>query len=228
MTGRSMEIVLFVKETQWKGKEAGSGNRLFCCTVKADRNGFGIILDAELTKSVVEVNQKSDCLFWMNIETSREVINLASAYAPGGIRSGRKGGPCYSVFPKMNICGWEVTWTARWERTTSEQLNGETWILERNEGGEIIINFATTRGLTIMNTFFEECDSTKFTYTSGRRNTQVDYIWSWKTMCQLVTDCKVLPGDCLAQQHKPVVFIALMKNQVHPKVMWQRKPNGGG
>ena len=55
------------------------------------------------------------------------------------------------------------------------------------------------------NTYFEKRNQQKLTYSSGNRSTQIDYILCIKQQLKNVVDCKVLPGECVAKQHRPVV-----------------------
>ena len=75
----------------------------------------------------------------------------------------------------------------------------------RNNEGDRIVDFAAANQLAIANTFFKKRTSRRSTYTSGGRNTQVDYILCWGTDLQNVQDCKVLPKEAVAKQHKLMV-----------------------
>ena len=74
---------------------------------------------------------------------------------------------------------------------------------ERNEQGDMITSFAG--GLAIINTFFKKRTSQQVTFTSGGNNTQVDYMLCQRTELKQVVDCQVIPGECVAKQHKLVV-----------------------
>ncbi|KAI5091735.1 hypothetical protein C0J45_18941 [Silurus meridionalis] len=72
------------EETKWKGSKArniGGGFKLFYHGVDGKRNGVGVILKEEYSKSVVEVKKVSDRV--MNVKLEVEgMINVISAYAP--------------------------------------------------------------------------------------------------------------------------------------------------
>ena len=74
-------------------------------------------------------------------------------------------------------------------------------------------SFATAGGHAIINTFFKKRTSQQVTFTSGGNNTQVDYVLCRRTGLKQVADCKVIPGECVAKQHKPVVCKAKLKEQ---------------
>ena len=84
-------------------------------------------------------------------------------------------------------------------------IMGRHGIGERNEAGDQIISLAQDYNLVILNTYFQKDATKKVTYSSGGHNTQVDYILCRRSHLKTVVDCTVLPGECVAKQHKPVV-----------------------
>ena len=77
--------VLCVQETRWKGNKArdsGNGCKLYCYGEDGRRNGVGIILRKDLTKSVLEVRRVSDRAMGMKLEIGGMILNVLSAYAP--------------------------------------------------------------------------------------------------------------------------------------------------
>ena len=77
--------VLCVQETRWKGNKArdiGSGCKLYYYGEDGRRNGVGIILRKDLTKSVLEVRRVSDRAMGVKLEIGGMILNVLSAYAP--------------------------------------------------------------------------------------------------------------------------------------------------
>ncbi|KAI5085289.1 hypothetical protein C0J45_23172 [Silurus meridionalis] len=73
------------RETKWKGSKArniGGGFKLFYHGVDGKRNGVGVILKEEYSKSVVEVKRVSDRVMIVKVEVEGMMINVISAYAP--------------------------------------------------------------------------------------------------------------------------------------------------
>ncbi|KAI5100255.1 hypothetical protein C0J45_9241 [Silurus meridionalis] len=81
MTGKGRELadmmerrkvdILCVQETKWKGSKArniGGGFKLFSYGVDGKRNGVGVILKEEYSKSVVEVKRVSDRVMNIKLE----------------------------------------------------------------------------------------------------------------------------------------------------------------
>ncbi|KAI5108302.1 hypothetical protein C0J45_1896 [Silurus meridionalis] len=74
-----------VWETKWKGSKArniGGGFKLFYHGVDGKRNGVGVILKEEYSKSVVEVKRVSNRVMIVKVEVEGMMINVISAYAP--------------------------------------------------------------------------------------------------------------------------------------------------
>ena len=95
MTGRGHELVdlmerrkvkiMCLQETNWKGskaRELGIGFKLFYVGEDGKRNGFGIVLNDDLKKGVLEVRRPSDRITSLKVEMGQQVVNIMSAYAP--------------------------------------------------------------------------------------------------------------------------------------------------
>ncbi|XP_065675780.1 craniofacial development protein 2-like [Hydra vulgaris] len=95
MTGKGRELtdamerrkldILCVPETRWKGSKTrsiGGGFKLFCHGVDRKRNGVGVILKNEFSKSVVEIKRVSDRVICVKLDIDGVVMNVISAYAP--------------------------------------------------------------------------------------------------------------------------------------------------
>ncbi|KAI5627960.1 hypothetical protein C0J50_3226 [Silurus asotus] len=73
------------QENKWKGSKArniGGGFKLFYHGVDGKRNGVGVILKEEYSKSVVEVKRVSDRVMIVKLEVEGVITNIISAYAP--------------------------------------------------------------------------------------------------------------------------------------------------
>ncbi|XP_047486527.1 craniofacial development protein 2-like [Penaeus chinensis] len=93
----------------------------------------------------------------------------------------------------------------------------------RNEEGDKILEFVAANNLAITNTYFQKSDSRRITYTSGGVNSQVDYIVCRRSELKRVQDCKVLPGEAVAKQHKVVTCTATVKAEKTKKRERTRK-----
>ncbi|KAI5613458.1 hypothetical protein C0J50_11346 [Silurus asotus] len=76
--------MLCVQETKWKGSKEniGGGFKLFYHGVDGKRNGVGMILKEEYSKSVVEVKRVFDRVINVKLEVEGVMINVINTYAP--------------------------------------------------------------------------------------------------------------------------------------------------
>ena len=72
----------------------------------------------------------------------------------------------------------------------------------------------------------------KLTFVSGENKSQIDFIMCRKTQIRQVQDCKVLPIECVAKQHRPVICKLKVKaKQGNPgwtavkKIRWWKLSN---
>ena len=66
-------------------------------------------------------------------------------------------------------------------------------------------------GLTVAGTFFQNKESHKITYKSGRHKTELDQLVMGQQQLRRVKDSKALAGEYVPTQHKPIVFEVRMK-----------------
>ncbi|XP_063615696.1 craniofacial development protein 2-like [Penaeus indicus] len=245
MTGRGKETVdmmerrsiniLCVQETKWKGakaREMGNGYKMYYVGHDTRRNGVGIVLDPEMKEGVLQVHRESDRVMWMKVEVENEPVNIVCAYAPQvGCDDVEKEDFWRTVSEVMvKIPRTERVWIGA-------DLNGHVGggaqgygdnigkfgFGTRNEEGQTILDFVAANNLAVTNTYFKKKDSRKITYTSGGVNSQVDYVICRRSELKRVQDCKVLPGEAVAKQHKVVICTATMKTETRKKPDRTRK-----
>uniref|UniRef100_A0A8D9A4P5 Craniofacial development protein 2 n=1 Tax=Cacopsylla melanoneura TaxID=428564 RepID=A0A8D9A4P5_9HEMI len=78
-----------------------------------------------------------------------------------------------------------------------------------NSSGDDLINFCIEHNLFLTNTWFEQKQSNRHTWTSpdGRIKNQIDYICMSKRFKNSVTNSKVRPGADCGSDHNPVVAV---------------------
>ena len=69
-----------------------------------------------------------------------------------------------------------------------------------------ILRFAEAYNLGIVNKFFQKQEEHLVTYKSGNRRTTIDYILVKRTDLKAAKDCKVIPGESIAMQHRILVM----------------------
>ena len=141
-------------------------------------------------------------------------VNLISAYAPQvGCSQEEKGDflntldrttAKLSVSEEVWLCGDLNEYVGEGNNGAADVM-GRNGFGEKNEWGDSIIGFATPIQLAIVKTFFRKRRSRLITYTSGGLSTQVDCISCKTANLKRLQDCKMLPKEAVARQHKIVL-----------------------
>ncbi|XP_075109294.1 uncharacterized protein LOC142181067 [Nicotiana tabacum] len=77
---------------------------------------------------------------------------------------------------------------------------------DRNGGGTSLLDFVTDFELVIANSSFPKREAHLVTFQSTVVKTQIDYLLLGRCDIGLCKDCKVIPGDILAMQHRLLVM----------------------
>ena len=85
-----------------------------------------------------------------------------------------------------------------------------------NEAGEKIIDFSISNDLVIDNSLFCKKDEHLITYKSGNGASQIDYLLCRRRDRNEIRNCKVIPGDHVAAQHRLLVIdLEISVTRVH-------------
>ena len=76
----------------------------------------------------------------------------------------------------------------------------------QNQEDRTHIHCAQMYQLAIANTFFEKNDQHIITYRSGDGMSTIDYIMLMRDGIRTITDCKVIPGECVVTQQRLLVM----------------------
>ena len=246
MTGRGRELadlmrkkkidVLCVQETRWKGnkaRELGDGYKLLYSGANAQgRNGVGIILSGELKNKVMEVYRKNDRIMRVKICFGGQTVNVISAYAPQVGCSEEEKGTFWSemdgIMQELEehervIVGADMNGHVGSRNDVIERVHGGHGIGEKNPEGENIIDFAMSFDMAIVNTFFKKKREHLVTYKSGGRCSQIDYFLYKRSRLLEVKNCKVIPGDHVAPQHRLLCMDLNLKRERKSKMKGIRK-----
>ena len=82
-----------------------------------------------------------------------------------------------------------------------EGVHGNKGFGSRNIEGEMILEFADTMGLVIINTLFQKKEAQKVSYESGGCRSVVDYVLVRKGDLADVVDAKVIRNELCLTQH---------------------------
>ena len=108
-----------------------------------------------------------------------------------------------------------------------ENVHGGYGFGDRNDAGNSILDFAVSYDMILVNTWFRELVSHLITYRSGGNASQIDFFLTRRVGRSCCLDCKVIPGECVATQHRLLVLdIRLrkvyrkMRRVLNPKIKW--------
>ena len=90
--------------------------------------------------------------------------------------------------------------------------------LDRERGKERV-EMVVRHGLPLAGSFFQKLESHKITYTSGQHKTELDLLIVRKQQLWRIWDCKVVVGEHVTTQHKPVgfLFVVCIQKRRKPK-----------
>ncbi|XP_070015557.1 uncharacterized protein [Nicotiana sylvestris] len=86
------------------------------------------------------------------------------------------------------------------------EVHGGFGFEERNGGGTSLLDFAKAFDLVIANSSFPKREEHLVTYQSSGAKTQIEYLLLRRCDRRLCEDCKVIPGETLATQHRFLVM----------------------
>ncbi|XP_070053713.1 uncharacterized protein [Nicotiana tomentosiformis] len=143
-------------------------------------------MDGDLRESVVEVKRVNDRLMAIKLVVGECSLNVVSAYAPHA--------------------GLDEEVKRRfWEGVYGKVHRGFSFG-ERNREGTSLLDFAKAFELVIANSSFLKSEEHLVTFQNVLAKTQIDYLLLRKYDRGLCKDCKVIPGEILAMQHRLLVM----------------------
>ncbi|KAK6734999.1 hypothetical protein RB195_018291 [Necator americanus] len=245
LTGRSRELadslrkrrvdICCVQETRWKGskaRELGDGYKLIYHGT-SNRNGVGIILNESFRNSVTAVDRLSDRLMAVKVHTGEVELRVVSAYAPQmGCSEEEKA--CFwedleqyvqsLESEEVLLIGGDFNGHVGSRKDGFESCHGGYGYGARNDDGLRILEYAVASDLIIANTQYRKRKSHLITYTSGGRETQIDFWMLRRRDRRLLQDSKVIPTDHVAAQHHLLVMDLKISRprKRHPRTETQR------
>ncbi|KAI5099810.1 gastrula zinc finger protein XlCGF28.1-like [Silurus meridionalis] len=207
----------WISETKWKGSKArniGGGFKLFYYGVNGKRNGVGVILKEDYSKSVVEVKRVSDKVMNLKLEVEGMMINVISAYTPQVGCEMEEKEKFWSELDEVVdgvsrnerlLIGADFNGHVGEGNRGDEEVMGRYGLMERNVEGQMVVDFAKRMEMAVVNIYFKKKEDHRVTYKSGGRCRQVDYVLCMRCNLKKIGDCKVLAGDSVARQHRMVV-----------------------
>ena len=97
---------------------------------------------------------------------------------------------------------------------------------ESNEAGDNCVAFAMSHDMRVVNTYFEKAERHKITYKSGTAESQIDYILCRSSDKGNIKYCKVILGESVTNQHRPLVCTLISNKATErklstvPRIKW--------
>lgn len=211
--------ILCVQETKWRNQSNKSRfldtrtkkYKIHYHGIENQRNGVGIILSTELQKNIIEIKKVSDRLMSIKMVIGKEIWNIVSAYAPQvgcngtekeefwvSLENLLKGYP----LTERAFIGADLNGHVGTDNRGDKRWHGGFGYGTRNEQGDEVVKLAKSHNFAILNTFFKKSPRHLITYSSGGRDTQIDYHLCTNEIRRYVKDCKVILGEDAVDQHR--------------------------
>ncbi|KAD3069016.1 hypothetical protein E3N88_36896 [Mikania micrantha] len=247
LTGRVLELVdalrrrkvkiACLQETRWKGTKGAeyNGYKLWHSGSNGVKNGVGFLVSRELQDQLVEVRRYNDRIMMLRMVVGEEAIAIVSAYAPHvglGENERREFWDCMDVVMRNiptdeKVCiGGDFNGHIGKEEEGFPMVHGGFGFGSRNESGVTLLEFAVAHDLCIINSFFKKRDSHLITFSSGGRDTQIDYLMMRRADRGRWWDCKVFPRETVVSQHKLLAMDIVMRKRLvdgkrkNPQIRW--------
>ncbi|KAK6751142.1 hypothetical protein RB195_002860 [Necator americanus] len=224
-----------VQETRWKGsksRELGDGYKLIYHGT-SNRNGVGITLNESFRNSVTAVDRLSDRLMAVKVDIGEVELRVASAYA---LQVGCSEEEKASFWKDLEqyvqslegeevlLIGGDFSGHVGSRKDGFESCPGGCGHGAQNDDGLRILEYAVASDLIIANTQYRKRKSHLITYTSGGRETLIDFWMLRRRDRRLLQDSKVNPTDHIAAQHHLLVMDLKISRprKRHPRTETQR------
>ncbi|XP_070022239.1 uncharacterized protein [Nicotiana sylvestris] len=197
-----------------KAKNA-DGYKLWYSGVVRGKNGVGILVNKDLRESGVEVRRVNDRLMFIKLLIGECTLNVVSVYAPqAGLDEEVKRrfweglDEIVRSIPHTErlFIGGDFNGHIGAAAGSYGKVHGVFGLGDRNGGGTSLLDFAKAFKLVIANLTFPKREEHLVTFRSLAVQTQIDYLLLGRCHRGLCKDCKVIPGETLATQHRLLVM----------------------
>ncbi|KAI5619497.1 hypothetical protein C0J50_20894 [Silurus asotus] len=166
-------------ETKWKESKARNikgGFKLFFHGVDGKRNGAGVILKGEYSKSVVEVKRISDRVMNMKLEVEGGMMNVICAYDPqvGCEMEDKKKfwselDDVVEGLPRNErlVTGADLNEHVGEKNRCDEEVMGKYGFKERNVEEQMVVDIAKKMETAVVNTYFNKKEDQRVMYKCG-------------------------------------------------------------
>ncbi|XP_019257812.1 PREDICTED: craniofacial development protein 2-like [Nicotiana attenuata] len=200
------------------------------------KNGVGILVDRDIRELVVEVRRVNDRFMSIKLVVGGFTINVISAYAPQVGLNQEVKKQFWDDLDKMVrsiphteklFIGGDLNGHIGASSRCYDDVHGGYGFRDRNEGGNLLLEFSRAFDLVIANSSFPKREEHMVTFRNSMGKTQIDYLLSRKCDKGMCTDCKVIPSEHLTTLHRLLVMDLDIKRSRRkragcrkPKIKW--------
>ena len=217
MIRRRLEV-LSVQETKWKGDRArvlSANFKIIHAGGDGISNGVGVIVNEDIAKNIIRVERWNGRIILVWLMAHKQIFCIASAYAPQVNRPVAEKREFRENLERMVnkvdattvlcLAGDFNAHLGKAEEGEEECVGKHSWGT-RNRDGQELVDLMMRNGLVEVSTFMEKRESHKITYRSGQHKSVVDMLLVKTQQRSKVKDCKAVPGEHTASQHKPLIY----------------------
>ncbi|MCJ8736396.1 hypothetical protein PDJAM_G00258050 [Pangasius djambal] len=153
-------------------KVLGAGFKLFYYGVDSKRNGVGVVLKEEFGRNVLEVKRVSDRVMSLKLEIEGVMLNVVSGYAPQVGCEVEEKERFWSELDEVIesiptgervVIGADFNGHVGEGNTGDEEVMGKFGVKERNLEGQMVVDFAKTMDMAVVNTYFQKREEHRVT-----------------------------------------------------------------
>ena len=209
--------VCCLQEVKWRGEGArffgvkGRRYKLWWCGNDDKTGSVGILVKEEFCENVVEITRRCDRVMAIGLVFGEEVVRVICAYAPQSRKPDSEKERFYEEMARewsmananeMILGLGDFNGHERKCAKGFEGIHGGYGIGKRNVEGRTLLNFCVQKELCVANTWYKKKNERNVTYSSGRNDTEIDFVLVGKKRRKYLRDVKVIPGEL---QHRLVV-----------------------
>ncbi len=217
--------IMGLAEVRWldSGKlVSGDHTLIYSGGSKSHRNGVGIMLNRNTAKSIMGYNAISDRVLLVNLQCKPFNLSIIQVYAPTSSSSDEDIDDFYSDLncayrqagtQNMIVVMGDLNAKVGNEQDPLKEVVGPHGLGERNERGDLWVEWCSANDQVIMNTWFKHHNRHLYTWKSpgdGVRN-QIDYITINRRFRNSVMQVKGFPGADCGSDHIPIVSTIRVK-----------------
>ena len=220
--------ILGISELKWTGIghfQSDKYSVFYAASDSIRRNGVTIILKADIEKTVLGFNAKTDRIISIRLKGNPINIIIIQVYVPTANAEEDKFDSSYNDvqeeidrIPKQDLLMIIDDWNAKMESTEEVRIIGKYGLRTRNQAGERLIEFCKVNGLFIANTFFKVPKRRLYTWTSSdaQYRNQIDYRVGNRRSKSSILAATTRPGSNCGTDHELLLSKIRLKLKKNP------------